>query len=286
VYTALQTAGAGVDRVQAVLSADDAVPERPGAPPLPPVRGAVILEQVSFGYTADRPVLHDVSLAVAPGDVVAIVGPTGAGKSSLVALLPRLADPSRGRVLVDGHDVRDVAVDSVRAQVAMVLQEPFLFPATVAENIGLGRPGASRDEIERAARAANAHAFINALPHGYDTVLGERGATLSGGERQRLAIARALLKNAPILILDEPTSALDPDTEHAIVDALERLMRGRTTFIVAHRLSTIRRASTIVVLEGGRIVEQGPHATLLALGGRYARMCALQDAPAAAEVVA
>jgi ATP-binding cassette subfamily B protein len=284
-YTALQTAGAGVDRVMDVLTSDEAVPERPGAPALPPVRGDVTLERVAFAYDAGRPVLENVTLHARAGDVVALVGATGAGKSSLVSLIPRLADPSRGRVLVDGHDVRDVSIASLREQVAVVLQEPFLFPASIAENIALGRPGASRDEIERAARAANAHEFIIALPQGYDTVLGERGATLSGGERQRLSIARALLKNAPILILDEPTSALDAQTERAIVEALERLMRGRTTFIVAHRLSTIRTATTILVLEHGRIVEQGTHGELLARGGRYRRMHERQGA-ARAEVVA
>ena len=275
-YTTLQTAGAGVDRVMDVLTADEAVPEQPGAPELPPVRGEVTLEHVDFGYHDGTPVLQDVSLSVAPGEVVAIVGATGAGKSSLVGLIPRFVDPTAGRVLVDGHDVRGVSLASLRDQVALVLQEPFLFPVSVAENIALGRPGAARQDIERAAQAANAHGFITALPQGYDTVLAERGASLSGGERQRIAIARALLKNAPILILDEPTSALDADTEHAVVEALERLMRGRTTFIVAHRLSTIRRVTTIVVLEGGRVVEQGPPSALLARPGRYRAMYDLQ----------
>ncbi len=271
-YTTLQTAGAGVDRVMAVLTADEAVPERPEAPPLPAVRGEVTFDRVDFAYRDAAPVLHDVSFTATPGDVVAIVGATGAGKSSLVGLIPRFVDPTAGRVLVDGHDLRTVSLASLRDQVAVVLQEPFLFPVSVAENIALARPGASRQDIEHAAQAANAHAFISALPQGYDTVLAERGASLSGGERQRIAIARALLKDAPILILDEPTSALDADTEHALVEALERLMQGRTTFIVAHRLSTIRRATTILVLEGGRIVEQGPHVALLARHGRYRAM--------------
>ena len=282
-YTTLQTAGAGVDRVMDVLTADDAVPERADAVPLPTVRGHVTFDHVHFGYHADAPVLHDITLDVAPGQVVAVVGPTGAGKSSLVALLPRFADPLAGRVLVDGHDLRDVTLASLRAQVAVVLQEPFLFPVSVAENIALGRPDATREDIVRAATAANAHAFISALPQGYDTVLAERGGSLSGGERQRVAIARALLMDAPILVLDEPTSALDSETEHAVVEALERLMRGRTTFIVAHRFSTIRRASTIVVIDGGRVVEQGTHAALMARHGRYRRMHDLQTgAPAEA----
>jgi ATP-binding cassette subfamily B protein/subfamily B ATP-binding cassette protein MsbA len=194
----------------------------------------------------------------------------------LIGLCARFFDPASGRVLVDGHDVRDVQVRSLRDQVAMVLQEAFLFPMSIADNISLGRPGAARDQIEAAARAANAHEFIRRLPAGYDTVVGERGATLSGGERQRIAIARAILRNAPILILDEPTSALDVETEYAVVGALERLMRDRTTFIIAHRLSTIRNATTIVVLEHGRVVEQGSHAQLLVRGGVYGELHALQ----------
>jgi ATP-binding cassette subfamily B protein len=184
----------------------------------------------------------------------------------------RFFDPDSGRVLIDGHDLRDYSIASVREQVAIVLQEPLLFPVSIADNIRFGRPTASVADIEAAARAANAHEFIAALPRGYDTVVGERGATVSGGERQRIAIARALLKDAPILILDEPTSALDSETEQAIVGAMERLMRGRTTFMVAHRLSTIRGATTIVVLEHGKVVERGSHLELLARGGLYCRM--------------
>jgi ATP-binding cassette subfamily B protein len=277
-YTTLQSAGASIDRVMDVLTENEAVPERRGARPLPPLRGDVVIENVVFGYRPDVAVLRGVSIAAAAGDVIAIVGSTGAGKSTLVGLIPRLFDPTAGRVLIDGYDVRDVQITSLREQVAVVLQEAFLLPVSVLENIGLGRPDASRREIEAAARAANAHDFIAALPHGYDTVIGERGATLSGGERQRIAIARALLKDAPILILDEPTSALDAESEGAIVDALQRLMRGRTTFIVAHRLSTIRNATTVLVLEDGEIVEQGPAAQLLLHGGRYSQLYRLQFA--------
>ena len=240
------------------------------------MRGEVTFEHVDFAYRPDAPVLSDVSLTAHAGDVIAVVGPTGVGKSSLVGMIPRFIDPTAGRVLIDGRDVRTMAVASLRQQVAVVLQEAFLFPMSVADNIALGRPDAPRDAIERAAQAANAHDFITALPQGYDTLLGERGGSLSGGERQRIAIARALLKNAPILILDEPTSSLDADTEHAVVEALERLMRGRTTFIVAHRLSTIRRATTILVLHEGRIVERGSHAMLLAGNGPYRRLHDLQ----------
>jgi ATP-binding cassette subfamily B protein/subfamily B ATP-binding cassette protein MsbA len=277
-YTTLQTAGASIDRVMQVFDEGDGVPEQPRAPALPPARGHVVIEDVAFGYQPDQPVLQRVSLTARAGEVIAIVGQTGAGKSTLVGLIPRFFDPAAGRVLIDGHDVRDVQVKSLRDQVAVVLQEPFLFPMSVAENIAFGRPDASRDEIETAARTANAHQFIAALPHGYDTVIGERGATLSGGERQRIAIARAVLRNAPILILDEPTSALDAETEHAIVEALERLMRGRTTFIIAHRLSTIRNASKIVVLEHGQVVEQGSHTQLLLSGGRYSQLHRVQFA--------
>jgi ATP-binding cassette subfamily B protein len=275
-YSTLQTAGASVDRVMQVFDQADGVPEQPGARALPPVAGEVVIENVVFGYHAEQPVLRGITFAAAPGDVVAIVGETGAGKSTLVGLIPRFFDADHGRVLIDGHDVRNVQVKSLRDQLAVVLQEPFLFPTSIADNIAFGRPDATRAQIARAARTANAHHFIAALPDGYDTVIGERGATLSGGERQRISIARALLKNAPILILDEPTSALDAETEHAIVEALERLMRGRTTFIVAHRLSTIRNATKIVVLEHGQVVEQGSHVELLRYGRRYAELHRLQ----------
>jgi ATP-binding cassette subfamily B protein/subfamily B ATP-binding cassette protein MsbA len=275
-YTTLQSAGAGVDRVMQVFDQRNELPERPAAPPLRSVRGEVVFEDVVFGYDPERPVLRGLSLAARAGDVIGIVGSTGAGKSTLVSLVPRFFDPDRGRVLIDGHDVRDVQLRSVREQVALVLQEPFLFPVSVADNIAFGRPGAARRDIEQAAREANAHDFIAALPDGYDTVIGERGGTLSGGERQRVAIARALLKDAPILILDEPTSALDPETEHAVVNALARLMRGRTTFIIAHRLSTICNATSVVVLEHGRIVEQGRADALLRLNGRFTQLHRLQ----------
>jgi ATP-binding cassette subfamily B protein/subfamily B ATP-binding cassette protein MsbA len=203
---------------------------------------------------------------------VAFVGATGAGKSTLASLVPRFLDPFRGTVRIDGQDVRDLTIAGVRGVVSLVLQEPFLLPLSVAENIAYGRPGASRDEIVAAAIAANADAFIRQLPEGYDTVIGERGATLSGGERQRLAIARAVVKNAPILILDEPTSALDPETEALVMVALERLQAGRTTFIIAHRLSTVRTADLIVVIKDGRIVEQGTLAELVTLRGAFAAM--------------
>ncbi|HYO50649.1 MAG TPA: ABC transporter transmembrane domain-containing protein [Chloroflexia bacterium] len=272
IYSTLQAAGAGVDRVMEILEGESDVPEKPDALPLAAVKGHVDLENVTFGYEPERPVLSNVSLSVQPGETIAVVGPTGAGKSTLAGLIARFFDPWEGSVSIDGCDLRDVESKSLREQVAVVLQEPFLMPVTIAENIAYGRPGASRGEIEAAARAANAHLFIEQLPDGYDTLVGERGATLSGGEKQRLSIARALLKDAPILVLDEPTSALDAETEHLLMEALGRLTAGRTTIIIAHRLSTVRHAGRIVVLRDGRITETGTHEDLLARGGYYSHL--------------
>jgi ATP-binding cassette subfamily B protein len=267
-----QVAAAQADRVIEILDTDLDVVDRPGARDMPIERGHVRYEDVTYGYDASRTTLDGVSLEARPGEVVAIVGPTGAGKTTLVNLLVRFMDPQRGRVTIDGHDVRDLTLRSLRAQVAMVLQDPFIMPVTVAENIAYGRPDASPEEIEAAARAANADEFIRRLPNGYDTAIGERGSTLSGGEKQRLAIARAFLKDAPILVLDEPTSALDARTEAALLDALRRLASGRTSFIIAHRLSTIRDADRIVVVEDGRVVEEGRHEELVASGGLYSKL--------------
>jgi len=221
-------------------------------------------------------VVREVSLEVESGRMLALVGPTGAGKSTLVSLVPRLVDPWRGRVVVGGRDVRGMRLADVRGMVSMVLQEPFLLPLTVGENIAYGRPGASREEVERAAVAANADGFIRALPRGYDTVIGERGATLSGGERQRLAIARAILKDAPVLILDEPTASLDAATEASVMDALATLMKGRTTIVIAHRLATVRRADAVAVIDGGRVVQYGTHEELAAREGLYQTLTRLQ----------
>ncbi len=271
-WTTVQGLTASMDRALAVLDGAPEVADKPGAIALPAVRGEVQFDNVNFGYEAERPVLRGVSFTAAPGETIAIVGSTGAGKTTLVNLVPRFFDPWSGRVLIDGHDLRDVQLRHLRESVALVLQDPFLAPTSVAENIAFGRPDAARAEIEGAARAANAHEFITRLPDGYDTVLEERGATLSGGERQRLSIARALLKNAPVLILDEPTSALDSATERDILEALDRLMRDRTTLIIAHRLSTVRRADRILVLQDGRSAESGTHAALLARGQLYAHL--------------
>lgn len=275
-YTSAQGLSANVQRINEVLDAEPEVADVPAAPPLPAVNGRVEFENVSAGYDIGSPVLKSISLEIPAGQTVAIVGATGAGKTTLVSLIPRFADPWGGRVLIDGRDIRSVQLRSLRDQIAIVLQEPFLFPLTIAENISYGRPTASREEIELAAKAANAHEFITALPEGYETVIGERGATLSGGERQRLSIARAVLRNPPILILDEPTSALDASTEQAIIGALARLMKGRTTFVIAHRLSTVRRANQIVVLKDGQIAETGTHETLLARNGHYAHLHRIQ----------
>jgi ATP-binding cassette subfamily B protein len=262
----LQDSMAGVRRALELLDQVPEVRERPHARSLPRAAGAVEFRRVSFAYER-RPVLREVSFRVAPGTRVGIVGPTGAGKSTLVSLLARFYDPTDGQILLDGRDIRDYRLADLRRQFAFVLQDPVLFSTTIRENIAYGRPGASLDEVQAAARAANADGFIAALPEGYDTVVGERGLTLSGGERQRLAIARAFLKDAPLLILDEPTSALDARTEGLVVDALERLMRGRTTFTIAHRLSTLRHADWLLVLDHGRLVAAGPPSEVLGPDG-------------------
>jgi ATP-binding cassette, subfamily B, bacterial len=271
-------AAAGARRVLAVLDTANDVADRPGAVPLPGrAAGAVRVHDVSFGYERDRRAVRDVTLSVEPGQVLAIVGETGSGKSTLLSLLLRAADPWSGRVLLDGVDVRTLQIESLRAQISVVLQDPYLLPVSVADNIAYGRPDATRDEVMEAAVAAQADQFIRHLPGTYDAIIGERGATLSGGQRQRIAIARAMLKDAPVLLLDEPTAAVDAETETGLLDALEPLMRARTTIIVTHRLSLIRTADVVAVMGGGRIVELGPPSDLLTAGGELARLVELQS---------
>lgn len=263
-------------RLREILAADATAPETLDAPPLPDGPGAVRFENVTFGYDADNLVIRDVSFEVPGGSVVAIVGPTGAGKTTLVSLLSRFYDPLQGRILIDGVDIRDVSLDSLRTNVSYVFQETYLFSASVQANIAFGRPGASMDEVEEAARLAQAHDFVQDLPKGYDTTLGERGTTLSGGQRQRLAIARAIFANPRVLVLDDATAAVDPDTEQEIRKALGGVMASRTTFIIAHRISTVRNADVVLVLEDGQLTQMGTHDELLTQEGHYRQIVNLQ----------
>ena len=276
-YTSrLAKASAAGERVIDLLERVPDVRDLPGAVRAPALSGSVQFDKVSFAYESSQPLLRDVQLQIKAGEHVAVVGPSGSGKSTLLSLILRLYDPGQGRVLVDGRDVRDFTLESLRSQIAVVLQDNVLFAATVSENIGCACPGASRMEIESAARLANAHEFISALPLGYETILGERGMTLSQGQRQRIAIARAAIRNAPILILDEPTAGLDKRNETAVLEALHRLHSERTTFLITHDLSQATNVSLILYLEAGRIVERGTHSELMRAGGRYATMFHLQ----------
>ena len=268
---------AGARRLFAALDVEPEVRERPQAEALPRVRGAIAFEDVSFAYGEGAPALAHVSLTAAPGETIALVGPSGGGKSTILNLIPRFYDVTAGRVTVDGTDVRAVTLASLRDQIALVTQEPFLFDDTIRANIAYARPDATDEEIDAAAQAAAAHDFIMALPDRYRTVVGEAGARLSGGQRQRIAIARAFLKDAPVLLLDEATSALDTESEAQVQAALSRLMAGRTTILIAHRLSTVRGADRIYVIDRGEVVEQGDHAALIRAGGLYARLARSQD---------
>jgi subfamily B ATP-binding cassette protein MsbA len=275
--TVMNEGVAALSRVYGLLDERESVIDKPGAQPLVVNKGALEFENVSFAY-GHAPALKQVSFTVAAGDTIAFVGGSGAGKTTIFNLIPRLYDPSQGRILIDGQDIAGVTLTSLRQSIALVAQDALLFDDSVRANIAYGRPApASDDEIEAAARAAAAHDFIMALPQGYATPVGERGASLSGGERQRIALARAFLRNAPILLLDEATSALDAANEALVQTALEQVSRGRTTLIIAHRLSTIRHATRIFVMEKGAIVETGDHASLMALNGHYARLAALQE---------
>lgn len=261
---------ASAERVFEVLDAESEVQEAPDAEPIGEIRGHVAFENVTFGYFEEGPVLKDVSFEVSPGEVVALLGPTGSGKSTITNLIPRFYDVDEGAVKIDATDVRDVTLDSLRSQVGMVLQETTLFASTIRENIAFGRPEATQEEIEAAAKAAAAHDFITEFPDGYDTEVGERGSTLSGGQRQRVAIARALLLDPRILILDDATSSVDTETEQQIQGALQNLMKGRTSFVIAQRVSTVRDADKILVIDEGRLVAEGQHRDLIRESGIYA----------------
>jgi len=264
------------ERVVALMDTDKVIPET--ATPTDPsqLRGEIIFNHVAFGYDPELPVLRDISVTIKPGEMVGIVGATGCGKSTIASLIPRFRDPDAGGITIDGVDVRDYALRKLRAQIGFVLQDTVLLRGTVRDNIGFGRPDATEDEIVEAAKLANAHEFITRMPNGYDSVVGDRGMTLSGGQRQRIGIARALIRDNPILILDEPTAALDAESEHLVVEALERLVAGRTVIAIAHRLSTLRNADKIIVVEDGVVSEAGSHDHLLALDGVYAQLHHLQ----------
>jgi subfamily B ATP-binding cassette protein MsbA len=265
-----------LERIQNILSADEVIQERPGAIDPGRVRGAIRFDRVTFGYDRDEQVLHEVSFDIEPGQVVGIVGSTGSGKSTLLSLLPRFYDPTLGRILIDGVDIAAHKVAALRAQIGFVLQDSVLFPGTIRENIAYGRPDAAEQDIIAAARIANADEFIARMPRGYDSLVGEHGNTLSGGQRQRIAIARTVLRNSPILVLDEPTAALDPQSELLVIEALQRLMKGRTVIMIAHRLNTLIGADKIIVLKDGVVAEQGPYDDLIARGGIFSELNRIQ----------
>jgi subfamily B ATP-binding cassette protein MsbA len=269
-------AAVGYERILAILEMDGEVRDLPGARRAGRLRGDIAFDNVCFSYEPDRPILENLTFKIKAGQLAAIVGPTGAGKTTIISLISRLYDPVSGSVKIDGLDIRKYQQQSLRGQISVVLQETLLFQGSVWHNIAYGKPGATRSEILRAAELANASEFIEKMPQGYDTVVGERGVTLSGGQRQRIAIARAVIRNTPILILDEPSSGLDAESEKLVFEALDRLMQGKTSIVIAHRLSTIRSADVIFVLQDGRIVEEGKHDELAAANGLYAELYGIQ----------
>jgi ATP-binding cassette, subfamily B, bacterial len=277
-------AAVGFERIREVLDTDGGIKDLPGARRAPVFRGRIEFDNVSFAYLPETPVLRNISFRIEPGQVAALVGPTGAGKSTIIGLIPRFYEAGSGAVKIDGQDIRRFTQKSLRQQISFVLQDTVLFHGPVWKNIAYGKPEASRSEILRAAELANAHEFIERMPDGYNTILGERGVTLSGGQRQRIAIARAVIRNSCILILDEPTTGLDAASEKLVFEALDRLMEGKTSIVIAHRLSTIQRADIIFVVQGGQIVERGTHETLLGSGGLYSELYELQIHPAATAV--
>jgi ABC-type multidrug transport system fused ATPase/permease subunit len=266
----------GVDRIRAILDADTVIPERPDAQEPESLTGEIVFDNVAFAYSPDAPVLKGVSFRIKPGEMVGVVGPTGGGKSTIVSLIPRFYDPTAGKIEIDGVDIRDYKLQALRNHIGYVLKETVLFQGTVRDNIAYGRAGATEEEIMNAAKLADVDEFVARMPQGYDTIVGERGETLSGGQRQRIGIARAIIRNNPILILDEPTAALDTESESMVMKALERLMTGRTVITIAHRLSTIRNSSKILVLKEGVVAEQGTHDELMKLGGVYAQLYRVQ----------
>jgi len=269
---AIAQAAVGAERVRAILATDSAIADNPDGLEPEVLIGAIEFNHIAFGYDSELPILTDVNLKIEPGQFVGIVGPTGSGKSTIVSLIPRFYDVQSGTVFIDGHDVRDYKLKSLRNQIGYVLQDTVLFRGTILENIAFGRPDATKEEIIAAASLANAHDFISAMPLGYDTLVGNRGSTLSGGQRQRIGIARVMVRNSPILLLDEPTAALDSESEKLVIDALEKLMKGKTVIAIAHRLSTIRNADQIVVITGGVVAESGTHDELMARNGLYAEL--------------
>jgi subfamily B ATP-binding cassette protein MsbA len=273
---AVAQAVVAMERIQQLLEIDEIIAQKPNAIAPDKLKGEIVFEQISFGYNHDATILKDISMRINSGERIGICGPTGCGKSTVASLIPRFYDPWTGRILIDGTDITDYDLEGLRKQVGFVLQDTLLFYGSIAENIAYGKPAATKDEIINAARLANAEEFILKMPHGYDTLVGERGITLSGGQRQRIGIARAIIRDSPILILDEPTAALDTESERLVMEALEKLMEGRTVITITHRLSTIADYDKIFVIRDGRIEEQGTHAELITQGKLYADLYHVQ----------